>query len=84
METVKEWPGGQGVTEKRAEMGSLHGTGELGYPIFPGRFWEQSTMRSSILLLLCVVGEFSELGWDVKCGGGVAAALGLGPSLPCL
>lgn len=48
--------------QRKEGRGEGTGEGELRYPIFPGRPWRRPTMRLSILLFLCVVGEFSELG----------------------
>lgn len=47
--------------QRKEGRGEGIGEGELRYPIFTGRPWRQPTMRFNILLLLCVVGEFSEL-----------------------
>lgn len=56
MEAVREWPGGKG-TEVGARRGVSSDT-----PPFLADLGRSPTMRLSIFLFLCAVGEFSEPG----------------------
>lgn len=60
MEAVREWPGGKGA-EEGAEVGARRGVSS-DTPPFLADLGRSPTMRLSIFLFLCVVGEFSEPG----------------------
>lgn len=60
MEAVREWPGEKGAKEG-AEVGARRGVSS-DTPPFLADLGRSPTMRLSIFLFLCVVGELSEPG----------------------